>query len=118
ALRMNALIEDLLNYSSASKDEKLFVATDLNIIVQEVLMDLEVSIQLKNARIEVNKLPEIKAIPHQMRQLFQNLISNSLKYSKADITPFIQIYSRKPEATRVQIIIKDNGIGFDKEYAN
>ncbi|MEJ7738945.1 MAG: PAS domain S-box protein [Chitinophagaceae bacterium] len=116
ARRMNAQIEDLFTYSHLSDDNE-FVALDLNITLKEVIHDLHVNIKAKNAQVLVNKLPRIKAVPEQMRQLFQNLITNSLKYSKTHIHPVIKLHSRKTDENRIEVVITDNGIGFEKEYS-
>lgn len=124
--RMRTLINDLLNYSSISVDPK-FIFTDLTKIVNQALVDLEVSISEKNARIEVDDLPVIEVVPEQITQVFQNIISNALKFSKKDVTPFIKISGElvqkksaksKPSANGeyCRITITDNGIGFDEMY--
>jgi signal transduction histidine kinase len=64
----------------------------------------------------VDKLPDIEADPFQMRQLFQNLISNALKYCKEDVKPVVNISARYDEGEHVVIKIEDNGIGFDEKY--
>jgi two-component system CheB/CheR fusion protein len=95
--------------------------------VHEILSDLEVTIQEKQADIKVGALPVIDAIPSQMRQVFQNLISNSLKFSKKDVAPKITIASKliagkgfdSPEAENgnyCRLEVTDNGIGFSEEY--
>lgn len=124
--RMRTLINDLLNYSSISVDPK-FIFTDLTKIVNQALVDLEVSISEKNARIEVDDLPVIEVVPEQITQVFQNIVSNALKFSKKDVTPFIKISGElvqkksaksKPSANGeyCRITITDNGIGFDEMY--
>ena len=121
--RMKTLIDDLLNYSHQTVGQT-FIDVDLNIVVQNVLHDLELLIQQKKGIITVDSLPAIKAIPVQMDQLFYNLLHNSLKFSKQNIPPFIHIGcladkdNKEPgEGKAVDIYIKDNGLGFDPEYA-
>jgi PAS domain S-box-containing protein len=116
AERMDKLIEAILLYSDSSADER-FEAVDLNTIVKEVISDLEVIIAEKNAHIDVDKLPTIKGVPFQLRQLFQNLISNALKYSKPGIQPDVHILCSK-ENNEYEIEVKDNGIGFKTEFAH
>jgi PAS domain S-box-containing protein len=118
AFRMNDLIEDLLNYSNLSRDQNYFITSDLNEIVKETLADLELIIQEKSADIQIAPLPVLKVIPHQMRQLFQNLLVNALKYSKTGVAPFIEIFTMETEDQRVEIHVRDNGIGFEKQYAD
>lgn len=116
ATRMNELIKGILLYSNVSEEGKLFELTDLNSILHHVLTDLELSIAEKKAQISINLLPSIEAIPFQIRQLFQNLLSNSLKYSKPGIPPIIEISSQALDQNRVEIRIKDNGVGFEEAY--
>jgi signal transduction histidine kinase len=127
--RMQTLLIDLLNYSRAVKGDKVFAKTNLNEVVAQVLRDLSTNIEDKKAVIVVGDLPKIKAIAFQMEQLFVNLISNSIKYSKDDIPPKIAINAESIEATEThqgklisneqyhKIVVADNGIGFKQEYA-
>ncbi|MDR6967536.1 signal transduction histidine kinase/CheY-like chemotaxis protein [Flavobacterium arsenatis] len=126
--RMSKLITDLLDYSRLSAKVP-FEKTDLDEVVHEVLSDFDYLIEEKNAIIKIEKLPEISSIPSQLRQVFQNLVGNSLKFSKKDIPPEIEIQSEfieekefgsKPSPTGkyCRITVKDNGIGFDENYLN
>jgi len=128
AERMAALISDLLHYSRLSSDavpEK----TDMNFLVQDVLADLEYIVEEKNAVINVDNLPVIKGVPSQLRQVFQNLISNSLKFSKESVAPLIEIKSEiiaekefdsavSATGKYCRITVQDNGIGFDESYVH
>ena len=80
------------------------------------MLDLETRIHLSRGTINVDKLPDIEADPVQMRQLFQNLISNALKYRKEDVAPVVNISSRSGDNGFVTIRIEDNGLGFDEKY--
>jgi PAS domain S-box-containing protein len=128
AKRMSTLINDVLNYSRLTKTGEQFVITNLNEILKDVLSDFELLIEQKQAGITYTDLPEIKGIPLQLHQLFSNLISNSLKFSeiKPQITITAKIlspeeikeYSRlKKDKSYVQLVFKDNGIGFEQQYA-
>jgi CheY-like chemotaxis protein len=88
--RMSSLINDLLAYSQLSTPA-LFQPTDLNVVLNEIVADYDELISKKEAVIKMDKLPIIDTIPGRMRQVFQNLISNALKFSKKDITPVISI---------------------------
>jgi len=126
AERMQTLITDLLAYSRLSaqvKPEK----TDLNEVLQEVLSDFDYLIESKNATIKTTELPYVDSIPSQMRQVFQNLIGNAIKFSGTDEKPVIEISSEiivdksidsptSPEGKFCRITVKDNGIGFDEIY--
>jgi signal transduction histidine kinase len=121
AKRMQALIDDLLTYSRTSTDEKLFKHTDLNEIIQQVKEDLKEEIASKHAVIEAKNLPALSIIPFQIRQMMQNLISNSLKFSFPDKAPHISITGEETDGTHsgeklYRILLKDNGIGFEDMY--
>ncbi|GAA0714437.1 hypothetical protein GCM10009430_07630 [Aquimarina litoralis] len=113
--RMITLTNDLLQYSQLDDKSLSFETVDLNQIVKEILQDLQKTIDDNKAKILVEKLPEITCDTVQIRQLFQNLISNSLKYRKPDVAPIIQIGS-EPKRRDYQFFVKDNGIGIKKEY--
>ena len=125
---MSRLISDLLNYSRLSQAH-FFEYTDLNVILQEILFDLELLVTEKKATIHVDTLPCAEVIPGLIRQLFQNLVSNALKFSKKDVAPVITIKSGIVDAAEVAEYVKgaekycllkvtDNGIGFDEKYTN
>lgn len=127
--RMRILIDDLLQYSRTTKTEKVFENMDLNELLENAKMDQMQFIEEKKAVIQNDKLPEMTVIPFQIQQLFSNLIGNSLKYSKADVNPIIKISCKKVIASEEELIpkktknkfykitFKDNGIGFEQEYA-
>lgn len=129
AERMQTLIQDLLAFSRLSMADRKFETTDLNIIVEEIKNEFKDAIAEKNAVIEVEEICEVKVIPFQFRQLMHNLISNALKFSNPKIPPHIKISSVninsnkinvaniQPEKEYCHITISDNGIGFEKEYA-
>lgn len=130
ANKMQTLLIDLVNYSRTVKGDKVFVETNLNEIISQITDDLSLNIEAKNAVINVTKLPTIKVIPFQIEQLFINLISNSLKYSKDNVTPEINIFEEEIFENEIhenkiisneeycKIVITDNGIGFKQEYSN
>ena len=113
---MQTLIEDLLAFSRVITKKQPFSRVHLFQVVEEVVGDLEGQLKNVNGRVEIEHLPIIFADATQMRQLFQNLISNGLKYHRADIPPFVKISSRKLENGAIVISITDNGIGFDEKY--
>ncbi|MEI9892796.1 MAG: CHASE3 domain-containing protein [Chthoniobacter sp.] len=130
AQRMQVLIQDLLKLSRVTSRALPFEECNLNEIVRAVLSDLEIMIEQKNAAVEVGELPTIEADPVQMRQLFQNLISNALKFQKAGERPEVvvegRIYEMKERngagaaaGPRIcKIVVRDNGIGFDPKFAD
>ena len=121
--RMSQLISDLLSFARISEDIK-YQQADINDIISGILLDLELPIQEKRAVVEVALLPSLQVVPSLMRQLFQNLISNALKFSKAGEAPKIRIWAELPaptgnakaEATICRLFVADNGIGFDEKY--
>jgi signal transduction histidine kinase len=129
--RMQQLINDLLTFSRHSMHISDFKKTNLNILAKESIGELEMEIERNNARIEVNELPVIWAIPSLMRQLFYNLISNALKFRKKTVDPVIRIDARKMNGNEdnlplkmmngddyYKIMVADNGIGFDPKYTD
>ena len=87
AARMQVLINDLLSFSRLSSRAQVFATIDLNELLKDVLSDLEVAIEKSGTKIEVEQLPVIDAEPTQMRQLFQNLISNAIKFRSLENSP-------------------------------
>jgi signal transduction histidine kinase len=130
AERMQVLIQDLLKLSRITSRAQPFEPCWLTKIVNDVLGDLEVAIEEKNAHVNVGDLPVIDADPLQMRQLFQNLIANALKFQQPGETPLVSIScevstssgneisgaARGSELCR--IYVRDNGIGFDQKFAD
>lgn len=125
--RMQTLIDDLLMLSRVTTKAQPFVTVDLNRVVKEVLSDLEVRIQQTGGKVEVSSLPKIDADPVQMQQLLQNLLSNALKFHKQDTPPVVKLFSQLFDsqhqpvtdgaiATSCQIMVEDNGIGFEQKY--
>jgi two-component system CheB/CheR fusion protein len=124
--RMQVLIEDVLTLSKLSNKEIPFVETDLNLILKRIIEDLEISIKEKNGEIQTEKLPNIEAVPGQMRQLFQNLLANALKFNNNE-KPVVRIQQRSVTRQEEQdfcinaedhvvICIGDNGIGFEEKF--
>jgi signal transduction histidine kinase/CHASE3 domain sensor protein len=130
ANRSQALLIDLLNYSRTVKGDKAFEPIKLGEIARQVVQDLTPTIDEKKAEIHIGELPQVMGIRFQLEQLFTNLVSNALKYSKEDQHPIIHIRTEKIAARQThngmlvseddyhKIIVSDNGIGFKQEYAS
>ncbi len=131
ASRMLALIRDLLSYSQLSKEQIIFERVDLNKVIENIENDFDLMIEQKEAVIHCSILPEIEAIPLQMEQLFSNLLSNALKYTRKDVQPVITITASLlskgekeknlllgSKTTYYKIEIRDNGIGIDQKHVN
>lgn len=117
AVRMQVLINDLLKYTRITTRTEPFVDVDLSQIVNDVLSDLEVRIEKTFGRVEVGSLPVIEADPTQMRQLFQNLIGNALKFHKPEEPPLVKVYTMEDAANGFcSIAVEDNGIGIEEAY--
>lgn len=124
--RMQTLIEDVLTLSKLSNTDIPFAKTDLHGVVKHIVDDLEIAIREKGTDIQVGKLSVIDAVPGQIHQLFQNLISNALKFNE-NPKPVIRITERNPTKEELKandlpddsytmICVEDNGIGFDDRY--
>jgi PAS domain S-box-containing protein len=121
AARMQTLLESLLRYSRVTNHAEPFQETDLNKSVETALSNLDVVVGARKARLEIGQLPTVEADRVQMVQLFQNLISNALKFQSPNNTPRIKIYSMAVEGrfrknNAYEICVEDNGIGFDEQY--
>jgi PAS domain S-box-containing protein len=113
AARMQALIDGLLAYSRVTTKAKPFTQLDLTLPAQEALSNLDLRIETAGATVELSELPVIEADPSQMTQLFQNLISNAVKFHRPEEPPRVRIFART-EGQWCEIYVEDNGIGFDE----
>ena len=132
ASRMSTLIRDLLNFSRISTQRDTNVPVPLDKVVSTVLTDLDLRIQETGAVVTVAPLPTLLGDQPQLEQLFQNLVSNALKFRRAGIQPVVHISSYrvnhpdlpssvKPVRTAAayhRIDVADNGIGFDEKYVD
>ncbi len=115
-LRMQALLDDLLVYSKVTNDINPSEYIDLNKIFQEILIDLETRISETGGTVNIKDIPGFMADPVQMHHLFLNLVGNALKYHREGVPPVVNIYSQSSNENHLQIIVEDNGIGFEEKY--
>ncbi|RYX81605.1 PAS domain S-box protein [bacterium] len=122
ASRMRSLIQDLLAYSRVTTRMQPFASVNLNTTIKNVMNDLIVRVEETGGRVEVEELPTIEADAMQMNQLFQNLIGNALKFYRDGVPPVIKVHALEPLDKEgevwIQIMVKDNGIGFDQKFAD
>ncbi|MDA8870871.1 PAS-domain containing protein, partial [Rhizobiaceae bacterium] len=122
--RMRQLINDLLSFSRVSAKTHKPGLTDLASVLSDVTNDMEMRLEETGATIEADDLPSIEADPTLMRQLFQNLIANSIKFARKDVAPVIRIETERHSGIQsggllmdeVQLRFSDNGIGFDNRF--
>ena len=126
---MRLLIDNLLEFSRTNRHSDSLETIDLNNILKEIITDLELKIEETNARVQYSSLPSIISYHSQMKQLFTNLLSNAIKFRKPDQPPLIiissEVASEKEKANfrfpidkrYFKIVVRDSGIGFEKEYA-
>lgn len=126
---MRTLINDLLEFSRVTNGQQQYDDTDLNLVVRQVKADLELVIEETGATLHLGPLPTIYAATAQMKQLFTNILGNAIKFRKSDEAPVISITAAETTADEKikhklsatmryhTITIADNGIGFEKEYA-
>ena len=132
--RMQTLINDLLMYTRVTRMAQPYVPVNLSETAREVVSDLEARLTQTGGQVDVGVLPTVDADPLQMRQLLQNLIGNALKFHRAGVPPLVKVYVKPlqeqppPASSRLverngaathrycQIMVEDNGIGFDEKY--
>ena len=129
AQRMQMLIDDLMNYSRVGTQGGSFVSVDMNKVVRGVVSDLEETISNAGAMVEIGDLPTIDANQTQRRQLLQNLISDGLKFRRQDVQPVVSIVASSLDRSELdqtdrtlgigqcEIVVKDNGIGFETKHS-
>jgi light-regulated signal transduction histidine kinase (bacteriophytochrome) len=113
--RMQAMLADLLAFSTITTQVQPIVKVDLGQEVQRVVTDLDHLVERTQGQIDLGNLPVIEADPSQMRHLFQNLIQNALKFHRPGVSPVVSITAELPSSEAVQIKVNDNGIGLDEK---
>lgn len=124
AQRMQLLIDDLLAYSRLAARKAAHVDADLTLVARSAVEDLEQQIQRTGGRVEIRSLPVLRVDETQMRRLFQNLVSNALKFHSPGRPPVVTVSSRKLPANVSalgdvwEVRVEDNGIGFEQKFAD
>jgi len=113
ALRMQTFIDDLLKLSQVTMNTRSMEPIDLNQTVQEALDNLEVAVEKTQGSVNVGFLPTLESDAMQMRQLFQNLIGNALKFHQKGVPPVVFLNSNQDHQGRWVISVSDNGVGID-----
>lgn len=121
AARMQELLRSLLSYSRLTTKLKVFSRVDLNEVARNAVSNLEIRIKETGALVEIGDLPSLEGDDTQLVQLFQNLLWNALKFHREDESPRVKVYSKYIHDSRSgagvnEILIEDNGIGFDEKY--
>lgn len=124
--RMQNLINDILVFSKIGISKESLVYCDMNMLLDEVITDMDMQIQEKNAKVKVEALPKIYVYPGLIKPLFHNLITNSLKYAQKGVLPEIIITATTEDEPAREIAtankycrinVHDNGVGFEQQYA-
>ncbi len=110
---MKMLIQDILAYSTVRREG--FTVVNLNDVANETIHSIEIGIQEKGAEINVGDLPQVEGNKRQLLQLFENIVSNAIKYSRPGVPPVVSIQA-EVQGNQVLLTFTDNGIGFEEHY--
>ena len=130
--RMSTLIRDLLDYSRLSVQPEAFSRIELTDVLSEVTHDLDIGIEQAGAELHIDPMPSVRGNATQLRQLFQNLLTNALKFRRPGVLPEIRVSCRRVVSVEIpvglelsgvtspfwEISVADNGIGFDEQYVD
>lgn len=117
AKQMGQLIDDLLVFSRMGRQEMLRMAVNLNQLIKSILFDLRLDLQGREISWTIAALPEVQADPAMLRQVFMNLIANAVKFTSTRPIARIEIGVEHPSSTEIILFVRDNGVGFDMQYA-
>jgi light-regulated signal transduction histidine kinase (bacteriophytochrome) len=117
AKQMGQLIDDLLVFSRMGRQEMLQTTVNLNQLIQTILYDLRLDLQGRQISWTIASLPDIPGDPAMLRQVFVNLITNAVKFTSTRPIAKIEIGIERPSSGEVVILVRDNGVGFDMQYA-
>jgi light-regulated signal transduction histidine kinase (bacteriophytochrome) len=113
---MSRLIDDLRAYSRVTTRANAFAPVDLNAALADALEDLAVRVEQSGGRVEAGPLPTVTGDAGQLRQVFQNLIGNALKFHRPGVPPVVTVSAERADAGWA-VRVADNGIGFEDKYA-
>ncbi|HKY71885.1 MAG TPA: ATP-binding protein [Nitrospira sp.] len=118
AKQMGQLIDDLLVFSRMGRQDMLHSTVNLNQLVKTVIHDLRLDLQGNTISWTIGTLPDVPGDPAMLRQVFINLLSNAVKFTATRPTPCIEIGATRDTPGEVTVFVRDNGVGFDMQYAN
>lgn len=117
AKQMGQLIDDLLVFSRTGRHEMLHATVDLDQTIRNILADLRLDLQGREISWTIAALPEVQGDPAMLRQVFMNLIANAVKFTNTRPIAVIEIGVEHPTSTEIVVYVRDNGVGFDMQYA-
>ncbi|MBH0176588.1 MAG: hypothetical protein HP491_01645, partial [Nitrospira sp.] len=117
AKQMGQLIDDLLVFSRMGRQEMLQTTVDVNQLIRTILYDLRLDLQGREISWTIATLPEVLGDPAMLRQVFMNLIANAVKFTSTRPRAHIEVGMDRPNVGEVVIFVRDNGVGFDMQYA-
>jgi signal transduction histidine kinase len=117
AKQMGQLIDDLLVFSRMGRQEMLHTAVNLDQLIKNILSDLRLDLQGREISWTISALPEVQGDPAMLRQVFMNLIANAVKFTSTRPIATIEIGVEHPSSTEIVLFVRDNGVGFDMQYA-
>jgi light-regulated signal transduction histidine kinase (bacteriophytochrome) len=117
AKQMGQLIDDLLVFSRMGRQEMLHTTVNLNQLIKSILYDLRLDLQGRQISWTIQALPEVAGDPAMLRQVFMNLLTNAVKFTSIRPTAKIEVGVDRGSAAEVVVFVRDNGVGFDMQYA-
>jgi len=117
AKQMGQLIDDLLVFSRMGRQEMLRTAVNMDQLIKSILADLRLDLQGREISWTIAALPDVQGDPAMLRQVFMNLIANAVKFTSTRPVATIEIGVEHPSSMEIVLFVRDNGVGFDMQYA-